>query len=116
MKSLISILFIAVLGGLLSLLMTWWSVAIAAFVVALLAKLSPINAFLTGFLAVAILWAGYAFYLDTQNSAMLSSQIASLFSLSEPMLLVAITALLGGLVGGFGALTAAYFRKMLVGK
>jgi len=114
MKNLLYILFMIIFGGLFSLLAPWWIIAFIAFFVAMLAKLSPLRGFMAGFVAMSVLWAALAYYLDLQNAGLLSGKVAQLFTLNQPVTLIAITALIGGLVGGFGGMTAAYFRKMLI--
>ena len=107
MKLLTTIVLTAILTYLLGMFLPWWSIAIAAFVVALLMKPSLGKAFLGGFLGVAIAWAIIAFWIDSSNDHILGAQISRVFQLGSAVLLILITAVLGGLVGGFAALTGA---------
>jgi hypothetical protein len=93
-----------------SLFYQWWLIIVDAFVGALLLGKSGWQAFLSGFLGVGLVWAGQAFYLNTQNEDLLASKIANLFFLPNSLALLGITAFLGGLVGGFSALSAYSIR------
>jgi hypothetical protein len=92
--------------------MSWWSVAIAAFVVAALIRQTPGKSWLAGFLGVFLLWAIIAWWIDVQNQNILSQKIARLIPLGgSTFLLILVTAFIGALVAGFGALTGSYLRK-----
>ena len=109
-----SFLLHAVLGYLLTLFLPWWSVVLLAIVLGATMKISPIAAFGAGFAAMFSLWSIYAGYLDSLNGAMLSQQIAELFKVGSPNNLIYITGLIGGLLGGFGAMTGALGRSLFL--
>lgn len=114
MKFFVSILLTALLSfavGLFTIL-PWWSFAIAAFIVALAIHQKPWKAFFAGFLALFILWGLMAAYIDFQNDHILATKISKLFiKVENSMLIVLITALIGGLIAGFAALSGSYLRK-----
>lgn len=113
MKFLVSILLIALLSFALGLEFPWWSLAVAAFVVAALIHQRAGKSFLSGFLGVFLLWGILAFIIDQRNQQTLSRKIAELFSLGEgSLLLILITALVGGLVAGFAAMSGSYLRTI----
>jgi hypothetical protein len=86
-------------------------VAIVAFVVSFIFPTRYGLAFLKGFLSLFILWFGICFWLSFKNSHILAEKISLLIlNVSSPFLLVLITALIGGLVGGFSALSGALLR------
>jgi hypothetical protein len=89
----------------------WWSFAVCAFLVALAIHQKGWKAFLSAFLALAILWGGLALFYDFRNDHLLSSKIAALLSIGSSVLLLVMTALVGGLVAGFAALTGSFLRK-----
>ena len=77
---------------------------------------------ITGFTGVALLWGIMAFQLNGLNADLLATKVGELLSANEyiaklggltPTRLVYVTAILGGLVGGFGAMTGSYARMML---
>lgn len=109
MKVLASLLTTAVLAFGLGEFLPWWSVAVAAFAVALFFRQPPFAAFLGGFAGIAILWSAYGFWLDKINESILAERVAYLFPLQgNPLLLVVFTGIIGGLVGGLAALTANF--------
>jgi len=101
----------------------WWSVAIVGFCVGLLLserrrkrifetrRVLPAFSFLAGFLAVGVVWGLLAFLADTANASLLSAKIAQLVVNGDAppaygnYYLLAATALIGGLVGGFATMT-----------
>jgi hypothetical protein len=115
MKFVLALLLIATLSFLAGLLLDWWSIAVVAFLVALLIPQTLIRSFLSGFVGIFVLWAILAFWIDTKNGGKLSHQIAELFRLGgSSVLLVLITALIGGLVGGFAAMAGGSLRPVKV--
>lgn len=90
----------------------WWSIAVVAFVVALFITQKPFPSFLAAFLALFLLWAGLASYIDIKNQHLLAGKISQLlFQTKSHYLLILVTGLAGGLVAGFAALTASFVRK-----
>ena len=108
MKFLIQLIAIIIAAFVLELFMPWWCIAIAAFAAGFGLK-SKAN-FLAGLLGIALLWFIKAWMLDASASAPLAERVAAIFSLSKP-LLMAVTSLVGGLVGGFAAMTGASLKK-----
>ena len=90
----------------------WWIIAVCAFVINLFLPTKGFNAFLSGFLGVGLLWLLFAWLIDLNTSSLLSEKVAQLFELSNTSLLVAITGLVGGLVGGFAAMSGSLFRNL----
>ena len=92
----------------------WWVMAPVAFLAA--AVFHVPNALFTtliGFFCGAILWWSMAFYQSTLNHDLLAGRMGRLFGGLSPMELELTSALLGGLLGGLGALAANYGRKMI---
>ena len=112
MKFFVSILLTAILSLAIGFYMSWWSIAIGAFLVAAFIRQSPGRAWLSGFLGIFLLWAGLSWWIDIKNQGILAQKIAVLFPLGgSVLLLVLLTAFIGALVGGFAALTGSYTRK-----
>lgn len=112
MKFIISTILIALLSFAAGLYLGWWSLAVAAFGVALLIRLKPWQSWLSGFLGVFLLWGILAIWIDIKNQHILSQKIAQLLPVGGSVfLLVLLTALIGGIVAGCAALTGAYARK-----
>jgi len=108
MKFVIQFIAIALVAFILELFMPWWCIAIAAFVAGYALK-SKAN-FLAGLLGIALLWLIKAWILDGLSAAPLADRVAAIFSLNKPLLMLA-TALIGGLVGGFAAMSGAALKK-----
>jgi hypothetical protein len=112
MKFFVSILLTALLALALGFYLSWWSVAVAAFVVAAFVRQRPGMAWLSGFLGIFLLWGGLALWIDMENQQILSKRIAQLLMLGgSSIALILVTAFIGSLVGGMAALTASYMRK-----
>ncbi len=95
-----------------SLFFPWWIIAVAAFVVAALIHQRPLKAFLIGFFAVFVLWGSQAIYLDAKNQHLLATKIAFVLPLGGSyIMLILLTAFIGGLVAGMAALTASFLRR-----
>lgn len=103
MKMPITILAIIVVAFVAGTITPWWSVAVAAFLVALIAGHRPGRGFLAGFLAIGLYWLGLALYRDAANEHILAGRMAILFHLPGPYAFAAVTGIIGGLVGGLSA-------------
>jgi hypothetical protein len=112
MKLIVATLVTPLLVFVSGLYFPWWALAIAAFIVGVLVHQRAAKAFLSGFLGVFILWAVLAWVIDSRNDGTLSARIAELLPLGgNPILLILVTALVGGLVGGFGAMSGSLLRS-----
>ena len=112
MKLPTTILLIAVLGFALGLYLPWWSIAIAAFIVAVLIQQRPLVSFLAGFMGIFVLWFALAMLIDVRNQHILSKKIATLLPLNgNSFLLILITAFVGAIIGANAALAASFLRK-----
>lgn len=111
MKILLSIILTALLAFIGGLYLPWWSLAVAAFLVAVLVHQSPAKAFVGGFAALFLLWGGLAWWIDMKNQGLLSKKIAAILPLGgDTLLLILVTALVAGLVAGLAALSGSFLR------
>lgn len=106
-------LLIALFSFVLQLFLPWWIIAIVAFGAALWKATNGSNAFWSGFLGIMIVWLLMASFTHIRTDGILTSRIAALFSLPASFLLILITALVGGLVGGMAALSGYYVRQAI---
>lgn len=114
MRFVLTILLIAFLSFIAGLHLPWWSVAVAAFAVALLLPQSVGKGFLAGFLGVFLLWLLLSLWIDFKNEHLLSRKIALLFPLGgSSFLLILVTAFVGALVGGFAAMSGSSLRRLI---
>lgn len=116
MKLIFRIILITSLTYLLSLVMPWWILFAVTFLFGFLLHGNGINAFISGFLGVGLLWMIYAWYLDIKSNAILSDKLVSLFPFEDPNYLIIITGLIGGISGGFGCMTGNSFRQIFLKK
>lgn len=89
----------------------WWSIGVVCFVVSYLLKLPSGKAFVSGILAIFLLWIGKAILIDQANDHILLHKIGVLFSHAPNALLIFITGFIGGLVGGMAAWSASFLNK-----
>ena len=59
---------------------------------------------------------GYAWKIDTETNQIMSNQLASILTLSDPILLVLVTGVIGALIGGLGSLSGNNLRLIFVKK
>jgi hypothetical protein len=115
MKFLIATVLTALISFIAGLYFPWWSLALVAFLVAILIHQFPWKAFLSGFLGLFILWGGLAFWIDLRNDHILSKRVAELMKLgSSSFAIIIVTAFIGALVAGLAALSGSYLRSSSV--
>lgn len=115
MKFIAAILLVILLGYVVYVfndVLPWWTVALAAFIGGASIPQKAFHAWLSGFFGIAILWSFLAWWIDKENAGILSARMAQVLPFGgNTGLLLTTTALIGGMVGGFGALTGAFVRK-----
>ncbi len=112
LKALLQIILTIIAGYAAQLYLPFWSMALAAFFVAVFFRYKlGLASFFAGFLAAFFLWCAYAYTLDSENGAILSSKLEELFKLNRTYLPY-VSGLIGGLLGGFGALTGTTLRRL----
>lgn len=107
MKFLLQLVAISILAFVLELMLPWWSIALAGFVGGM-AFNSRAN-FLAGFLGIGILWLVYALLMDATSAAPLADRISKVLLINKALLIL-VTTLIGGLVGGFAAMAGSALR------
>ena len=105
-------LFIAVTAWLLGLAFPWWAVFIPGLIFGSLLGDSGKSAFGWGFVGIGSLWLIQSLIIHIINDGILTTRIAKLFSLPAPFLVIIITVIIGGLIGGLTTLTGYLFRGM----
>ena len=112
MKFIVSLILTALLSFAACLFLPWWSIALAAFLVAALIPQRPGKAFITGFVALFLLWGGLGFWISNANEHILAHKVSLLMiNMDNPYLLMLATAVIGALVAGFAALAGSFLRK-----
>ncbi|MFN8353631.1 MAG: hypothetical protein U0Y10_04270 [Spirosomataceae bacterium] len=107
-------LIILIVSTIAQFFLPWWVIAPVAFLAAFWKGTSASSTFIAGCLALFLSWAGMAFFANLGSGEILVARVATIFFKSpQSYLLIAVTGLVGGLVGGFSALSG-YFVKGLV--
>jgi hypothetical protein len=103
-------LFTIVICFLLQYYLPWWTLVLGAMVGGFWFNNHGWRAFLGGFLGVGLLWLITALIIDIQTHSILTEKVARIFPTKIPVLLYLLTAIIGGLPGGFAALTGSFLR------
>src|SRR3954447_13525040 len=112
MKFFVAFILTALLSFACTLFFPWWTIAVAAFIVAIVIHQRPIASFLAGFLALFILWALQSLIIDLRNEHLLSTRVAYILPFGGSYVaLIIFTGLVGGIVSGMAALTASFAIK-----
>jgi hypothetical protein len=90
----------------------WWSFIVTNFIISIIFIQKPTYAFISGALGIGLLWLLLSIVIDSQNQHLLSTKVANILPLKGSFAkLIAITTLVGFLLGGFASLTGAFVRK-----
>ncbi|MBK8710398.1 MAG: hypothetical protein IPL97_00710 [Niastella sp.] len=111
MKFITSLILTALLSYSACLFLPWWSIAIAAFLVALLISQKIGWAFLSGFLAVFILWFALSQYISSKNEDILAHKVSQIILQTDnPFMLILVTSFIGAVVAGLAAAAGASLK------
>ncbi|AMR33747.1 hypothetical protein A0256_21080 [Mucilaginibacter sp. PAMC 26640] len=103
------ILLFALISGFI---LPWWAACIFAFAVALFLGRHSRQAFWSGFAGLGLAWLALAMLKSFPNENILATRVAHLFQLPNWLLLLAVTVLIGGLVGGMSSLSGFLVKKV----
>ena len=103
------ILFLAFVSGYF---LPWWAACVLAFVAALFFGTTSGQTFWSGFAGLALAWIALALLKSFPNNHILATRVAHLFHLPNWLLLLAVTALVGGLAGGMSALSGMLVKRV----
>lgn len=108
MRFIIALISMIIFTWLAGFVLPWWNVALTSFIISVLIRQRPFPAFVCAFLAIFILWFGLAYSIDIHNDHILSEKMAMLvFKNNSSLLIIALSAFIGGITGGMGSLTGA---------
>lgn len=108
-----NILLTAILALVLQLFLPWWIVSVAAGIIALFSNQTRLRSFLNGFTGIALLWLVWSGFIYFNGGDLLATKLSNLLSLPAGWASLIITAIVGGIVGGFGALTVSALKKII---
>src|SRR5689334_15688522 len=103
MRFIIQVILTSTFSYFLQQVMPPWVVVLVAAFVSLLLPNTLLIAFWGGFVALSLLWMIKATVIDVYTHSVLSSKIAPLLGLKSPIVLIVLTGLTGGMLGGLGA-------------
>jgi hypothetical protein len=108
-------LIITILSAIAQYFLPWWVVAPIVFAVCFWQSDTAGKAFLSGTASVTLVWAAYAGFLNFQNQGVLAARMGELLfkSPNNPGILLTLTPLIGGLVGGISGLAGFYVRQLV---
>lgn len=110
---LLSVLLITITSAIAEAFLPWWIIAPVAFLFGCFFIQKPFASFLSGFLAIFLLWTVYAYILSSANENILATKVATLLPLKGSVIgLLLVTGIIGGLVSGFAALSGNIFWKV----
>ena len=108
----IQILLIALLSLLAQLVLPWWSLAVVAFLVCFWRSKSAGEAFMAGFVGIALVWLGYTLLIHLRTDGIFTGRMSELlFKTNTAVLPLLLTSILGGLVGGLAGLSGVLVRQ-----
>jgi len=110
---LIGMFCILIFGGIAHQIFDFWIIVVVAAIVGALLQKSGATSFLIGFVGGAMLWGIVAYRLDSGNMGILSSRVGELLGGIGGTGVLLATLLLGGILGGMGAMTGALGRNLL---
>ena len=104
---------IVILAFVMGYFFEWWTVAIAAFIGGAIFGTSSGETFAKGMAAVIILWLVMICYYHFSTQGILSNKIAQILPVGGNVgVLIAATVLIGGIVGGWGAMSGFLMRNL----
>jgi hypothetical protein len=106
------LLLILIIAFALQFFLPWWIVAPVSFGLAAGLGRSGRGAFGAGFAGIGFGWLLLSAFIHFRTEGILTNKVGQLFSLPSPMLLLLITALTGGLVGGLAAWAGYCCRRL----
>lgn len=91
----------------------FWAVMIGIGILSALIYPNGFGGFMGGGLGMGLTWIGQSVYLGISTSSSLPDRMGELMGLGSGITLVALTGVIGFLLGGFSGLTGVMFRNMI---
>lgn len=114
MQAFLNFLLILILAAVSQMVAPWWMIALVPFAVHIWRPSSFAGAFFSSFLAVALLWLGYAGYQHIESVGVMSERMAQIFRLPNATLLLALTGLVGGLMAGLAGMAGFSIKNLFL--
>jgi hypothetical protein len=91
----------------------FWGVMVGIAVLSALVYPNGIGGFLGGGLGMGLTWLGQSIYLGITSASSLPDRMGELMGLGSGMTLLAVTGIIGFILGAFSGLTGVLFRNLL---
>jgi len=95
-----------------TLFLPWWALLIFAFILGAALFDKSFLALITGFTAAFSAWGLQVIYIDIANQSILSTRMAELLGVGQSWIVILLTAMIGGIIGGMGTLLGTRFRLL----
>jgi hypothetical protein len=105
-------LLIALISLVAQFFLPWWVVAPIALGVCYFVSKTPVLALAEGTAGVAMVWLAYALFTHIRTEGIMTERMSQLLLKGPANLLLTITPLVGGFVGGLAGLTGYYLRQL----
>ncbi|MFC5624659.1 hypothetical protein [Algoriphagus winogradskyi] len=112
MKFILFTFLTAVLVLIFNPFLPYWSVMIIIAIFAALIDNGGVAAFFAGGLGMGLAWLGQSIYISTFSGSSLPDKMGELMGFGSEMPLLALTGILGFLLGAFSALTGSLLRNL----
>lgn len=113
MRFILLTVLVALLVVFLNPIAPYWIVMIGIFMISTLLNPNGIGGFMGGGLGMGLTWLGQCIYLGVISSSSLPDRLGELMGLGSGNSLIAVTGILGFLLGAFSGLTGVLFRRVL---
>jgi len=112
MRFFLQVVFTSLVSCILQQFVAPWAVVFVAAIFSMLIQTKTSSAFLGGFAAISLLWMVKATIIDVYTDSILSVKVAVLLGLRSTILLILLTGLIGGVLGGLGAASGQQILKI----
>jgi hypothetical protein len=113
MRFILQVILTALLAYLIELWLPSWAIVVCAAMVAILIRNPAATSFFSGFVAISLLWMTKATLIDVYTDSIISTKIAPLLGFQRPIILILITGLVGGILGGLSSLIGHQLYRAL---
>lgn len=95
----------------------WWSIAVFSFLFAFIIFQQAWYSFLSSFVAIFLLWGLLSWWISNNNHHILAHKVSLIILKTDsPLLLILLTAVIGGIIAGLAAFSGSNLRRLIYGK
>jgi len=116
-KNSINFIVTILIAVVLSFILPWWSIMVAALISSTLLPLKKAAVFFIPFLGIFLFWTIYAYVLSSANDFIMAKRISELLMIGgNPYLLMLVTGLIGGIAAGFSGILGKQLNTVINSK